>query len=1044
MSIGRIQAGFAHATQELTVAAANLNFDFTLMKFEAPAEYQTIGTLLSPKRVREAETGPIHVTARKLGALFEGVCPDTPNLIKAYGIRASEISRDVSEHDQDRSSHNWIRSEFGGIDATSIWAAATSSKAALPIHLLACIIARLWKDSEAVSVWAEIVAERKNEITSTFEEGIQIPLTLASAARQEITRDHLSKWDCSARAWLHTADTSRQRQYKQFLLIVNNLSIAIHQPNISLYQDVINVWKLALVATEGLISGTPHAVRDGPVLLGISAWHIFPDMLVLNGPTGNMNISMEDILVRPGGVLTLGISDPARRENQGVYWSLSLSHHMHYGEAVKRTRRLNIDGSRLTLNELFLVCFGNLFKLWGISKKDINKTFCVLQEVGRVVPESPWEKGVSNWRHVLERAIQSYTAGDTEATLAVSLGRRRPTFLSGRLVDASVPLLGLRKLSTLLSLLKDPDSKIELLRRLAARVQGLSNNNSIILCLHKRRIDGIALEFATAFPYTAGHQETATRPDLGRHHRWTQVPGYILVDHKNFVQNRAPITEDTSHPLESSSTKSIATNSPHSDECRQESLHQKSPSFEKQADKRFVKLCTEYLTARERELRAETVEYLGFDGPETVTKPNNDKNSLFTFNGFPWSYDGPANMVTNNEAEGGNVYYYSNFGQDKETGLSPIESSEEFDCAALYVRYSNTVPPQPDVTLNDILWCFKHDLIDPARLDVLLTETHTFNFLKGLGAISQMYHEPAAGGATISGSIVEKTFDPPNFYCWKDTVTMNQATAIALIGYFETGYSMLETIDTMQGRYNIIGLSSGDSIFVRTSVLNNPETTYPAYSFTRILGNTGKAGFSILTTPSELMVSKLDPAAWRIKPAVFDGTPLDQFSHTSLHLTFTDWQVPLVQSHSVGQRDADVHILEAVVSVRNAGKWVADVDICRALLSTRLVRPVTLPSGKNRVCGHSCDGNAGDSGQGYSSDEDELLSIETWDQVLDEVDGSAVVRCYDNQVARLAIISVLCLHGQGEERPVVICPKTACWKCHAEAETPGQDITYIY
>lgn len=127
MSIGRIQAGFAQASQELTLAAASINIDFTLMKFEAPAEYQAIGNLLTPSRVCEAEAGPIHITARKLGALFDGVCPETPNLIKAYGIRASEISQEVSEADSDsaRLSFNWIRNEFGGIDATSIWAAAT-------------------------------------------------------------------------------------------------------------------------------------------------------------------------------------------------------------------------------------------------------------------------------------------------------------------------------------------------------------------------------------------------------------------------------------------------------------------------------------------------------------------------------------------------------------------------------------------------------------------------------------------------------------------------------------------------------------------------------------------------------------------------------------------------------------------------------------------------------------------------------------------------------------------------------------------------------
>lgn len=92
MTIGRLQAALAQAANEVTVAAANINFDFTLVKYGAPEEYHPLGAALNANRRSNAETGTTHVTARRLGALFEGVCPPTPNLIKAYGIRVSEIS----------------------------------------------------------------------------------------------------------------------------------------------------------------------------------------------------------------------------------------------------------------------------------------------------------------------------------------------------------------------------------------------------------------------------------------------------------------------------------------------------------------------------------------------------------------------------------------------------------------------------------------------------------------------------------------------------------------------------------------------------------------------------------------------------------------------------------------------------------------------------------------------------------------------------------------------------------------------------------------
>ncbi|KAJ3580536.1 hypothetical protein NPX13_g44 [Xylaria arbuscula] len=275
LAFGKLQASLAQATQDFTLAAANFNFDFTLIKVEAPPEYRDIGTALSPSRVHEAEAGPLHATARRLGALFEDVCPKTPSLIKAYGLRASEITREVSaaeaQNGRKNRNDNWIRMEYGGIDATSIWAAATSSKAALPVHLLACIIARMWPPAEATSLWAEIIAERKREILASIEQGDWFHPGISSAVQQEITREQLAKWDASARAWLQSADSVRQKQYKQFLLIAQNVDAAIQDHEESLYSNIIHVWKTALSAMEGLILGRPHVVRDAPILLGLSA-----------------------------------------------------------------------------------------------------------------------------------------------------------------------------------------------------------------------------------------------------------------------------------------------------------------------------------------------------------------------------------------------------------------------------------------------------------------------------------------------------------------------------------------------------------------------------------------------------------------------------------------------------------------------------------------------------------------------------------------------------------------------------------------------------
>jgi hypothetical protein len=224
-----------------------------------------------------------------------------------------------------------------------LWAAATSGKAALPLYLLACVLARAWHDADATSLWVEIVAERRRDIAARFQNGEALPFALtAAAAQQEISRDQLARWDASARAWLQTADTVQLKQRKQFLLIANNVSMSVNdetQP----FASIIPAWITALESMEQLIAGNPQAVKNGSVLLGVSAWHIYPDMIVFSGKAGGKPIAMKDALVRPGGIISLGLSDPAARAIRGVYWSLSLAHHKFYGRPVPKN---NADGRR--------------------------------------------------------------------------------------------------------------------------------------------------------------------------------------------------------------------------------------------------------------------------------------------------------------------------------------------------------------------------------------------------------------------------------------------------------------------------------------------------------------------------------------------------------------------------------------------------------------------------------------------------------------------------------------------------------------------------
>ena len=132
-ALGKVQASLISGSQETTLALANLNFDFSLVKLEAPAEYRPLGSALAKKRRSTAEHGLAHNTARRLGSLFQTILPDTPNLIKAYGQRASEIAQSPEVNPKGTQEDGPFQ-DYIGVDGTTIWAAATSGPSAIAAH----------------------------------------------------------------------------------------------------------------------------------------------------------------------------------------------------------------------------------------------------------------------------------------------------------------------------------------------------------------------------------------------------------------------------------------------------------------------------------------------------------------------------------------------------------------------------------------------------------------------------------------------------------------------------------------------------------------------------------------------------------------------------------------------------------------------------------------------------------------------------------------------------------------------------------------------
>lgn len=351
------------------------------MKVEAPQEYQGLGSALSPSRREQAEDGLPHTTARKLGALFEHIIPETPRLYGAYGQRASDIAKSHAT--------NAAVSQIGpfsaheGLDGTSLWAAATSGKHAIAIHLLGCMLSRIWKGPEAISVWVELVARRKSEILADLDGGSMQTTASLMAARQEITRANLAAWDASTRAWLQTADEANRVRQTQLRLVLDNISMPVNN-KADLYQSVLKAWTSALIMVESLVNGMPQSVLDGGVLLALSAWHLYPDMLALGSTTAH--VEQKDALIAPGGILTIGLYHTGDTR-VGVFWSLPLAHMRYYGEAPVVSRSLATDSSRISFEQLYQVALGSLSAQWNMPLLEVTKIIIALESTLRTQHE---------------------------------------------------------------------------------------------------------------------------------------------------------------------------------------------------------------------------------------------------------------------------------------------------------------------------------------------------------------------------------------------------------------------------------------------------------------------------------------------------------------------------------------------------------------------------------------------------------------------------------------------------------------------------------
>jgi hypothetical protein len=146
----------------------------------------------------------------------------------------------------------------------------------------------------------------------------------------------------------------------------------------------------------------------------------------------------------------------------------------------------------------------------------------------------------------------------------------------------------------------------------------------------------------------------------------------------------------------------------------------------------------------------------------------------------------------------------------------------------------------------------------------------------------------------------------------------------------------------------------------------------------------------------------------------FDGSFENNFPETSLHLSFTGYEQAL-NTGQHGLLDNEVYFLQAVVQAYEKGNWVADLDILSALNTGLGSKTVSrLPDCKE----------TGLEVEDFSY-LDQLTSIDSWAELIDQPSNAAIVRANGNWLARLAVTVVAFQKG----RQVFIASEKVCWKC---------------
>jgi len=185
------------------------------------------------------------------------------------------------------------------------------------------------------------------------------------------------------------------------------------------------------------------------------------------------------------------------------------------------------------------------------------------------------------------------------------------------------------------------------------------------------------------------------------------------------------------------------------------------------------------------------------------------------------------------------------------------------------------------------------------------------NLIEACDAASKIYK--LLPGATLSARIVSQGLGkakwiPPR---QKEGYVLSRAQSFACILMFDSGWCNLDP----EIFADVMAISTGSSLYIAGLLLCDPFEDPGTTKVRRVVGNIGRPGISLLIPPPRPSMKEAALDNWRqINQSQCNGIAEDCFSRTSIHLSFTEYEMPLkLNNEDTHMIDRPVNLVETLV-----------------------------------------------------------------------------------------------------------------------------------